>query len=275
MSRLILSFIILCLLVTIFPFHTFATTNEWKKVAIVIDDFGGNVKGVDAFLTGNVPITVAIMPFLEHSTEQAEKAFHAGLEVIVHLPLEPKKGKASWLGPKGITSDLSNEEVRKRVEEAIADVPHAVGLNNHMGSKIVEDERIMSVILDVVKEHGLYMIDSGTSNQSVISRLATERQIPHAVRDVFLDDSLSSRQHVSKQMIKLATVATDDGDAIGIGHVGINGDETVAGILACLNDLEKKQIKIVPASHIIHTHIDEDPTHFWMPKQQSKKERTS
>ncbi|ERN54902.1 divergent polysaccharide deacetylase family protein [Alkalihalophilus marmarensis] len=242
-----------------------AQADEWKKVAIVIDDFGGNVKGVESFLKGDIPITAAVMPFLEYSTEQAEEAHHAGLEVIIHLPLEPKKGKASWLGPKGITSDLSNEEVRKRVEEAIDDVPHAVGLNNHMGSKIVEDRRIMGVILDVVKEHGLYVIDSGTSNKSVISELAEERRIPYSVRDVFLDDSLSSRSHVAKQMRLLQKVAAVEGVAIGIGHVGVKGEETAAGILSSLRDLEKNKVQIVPASHIIESVIEQDPNYFWTP----------
>ncbi|GAE33514.1 divergent polysaccharide deacetylase family protein [Halalkalibacter akibai] len=174
--------------------------NETEQVAIIIDDFGGEVKGVDSFLTGTIPITVAVMPFMEHSTAQAEKAHEAGLEVMIHMPMEPKKGKASWLGPKAITSDLSNEEIRKRVIEAIENVPHAKGINNHMGSKIVEDERIIRVILEVCAEYGLYIVDSGTSPNSVITRLANELDIPCASRSIFLDDTLSSRQHVQKQM---------------------------------------------------------------------------
>ncbi|WP_368504671.1 divergent polysaccharide deacetylase family protein [Alkalihalophilus sp. As8PL] len=266
--------LILSIIATILlPSPSIAASEDWKKVAIVIDDFGGDVKGVDSFLKGDIPITVAVMPFLEYSTEQAEQAHHAGLEVIIHMPLEPKKGKASWLGPKGITSDLSDAEVRSRVEEAIEDVPHAVGLNNHMGSKIVEDERIMNVILDVVREHGLYVIDSGTSNKSVISKLAELKNIPHSTRDVFLDDTLSSRQHVFKQMQVLQKVASNDGNAIGIGHVGIKGDETAAGILSSLREFEKNKIKIVPASHIIDTEIDQDPTHFWTPTTRGKEDK--
>ena len=245
--------------------HAYSSPNESAKAAIIIDDFGGNVKGVTDFLKGDIPITVAVMPFLDHSTEQAEQAYHAGLEVIIHLPLEPKKGKASWLGPKGITSNLSEEEIKNRVIEAIEDVPHAVGLNNHMGSKIVEDERIMRIILNVVKDYHLYVIDSGTSEKSVIPALAEELGILYAVRDIFLDDSFSSQQHVQKQMNQLTKVATRQGKAIGIGHVGIKGKETVAGITNGLQQMIDAHVLLVPISQLLDTSIEKNPEHFWKP----------
>ncbi len=210
--------------------HAHVLADSPKKVAIIIDDFGGKVHGVDSFLDGAIPITVAVMPFQEHSTEQAERAHQAGLEVIIHMPMEPKKGKASWLGPKGITSGLSDEEIRNRVQQAIIDVPYAKGFNNHMGSKIVENEHIMRIILEVVKEHNLYVIDSGTSPKSVISKIANELDIPHAMRHIFLDDTHSSRQHVNKQMTSLLKLAEKKKKAIGIGHVGVKGEETFSGI---------------------------------------------
>ncbi|RBW69213.1 divergent polysaccharide deacetylase family protein [Bacillus taeanensis] len=231
------------------------SSKETKKAAIIIDDFGGNVKGVKEFLSGNIPITVAVMPFLEQSTEQAELAHKHGLEVIVHLPLQPKKGKLSWLGPNPITSNLSNKEVKKIVEEAILDVPHAVGINNHMGSLIVEDKRIMRAILEVAKKHNLYIVDSGTSPKSVIPELAEDLGIQWEKRDIFLDDTHSSREHVLSQMKELLKVAEQEGEAIGIGHVGIKGENTVKGIQVALKFFEEKQIEIVPVSQLFNTDI--------------------
>ncbi|WP_078552982.1 divergent polysaccharide deacetylase family protein [Bacillus alkalicellulosilyticus] len=245
----------------------YATTEHQEpvKVAIIIDDFGGKVKGVDSFFDSKIPITVAIMPFLEKSKEQAKLAHEHGLEVMIHLPLEPKKGKKSWLGPNPITSDLSIEEVKKRVQLAIDEVPYAVGLNNHMGSKIVEDEKMVRAILEVVKENNFYVIDSGTSNKSMIPKVAEELDIPWAIRDTFLDDTLSSRQHVAKQMKKLSKVASKKGKAIGIGHVGIKGEETVLGIQSMIEEFSKQNIEIVPASHILETPIEKNPQDFWKP----------
>ncbi|MFV8828036.1 divergent polysaccharide deacetylase family protein [Alkalihalobacterium sp. APHAB7] len=262
-----LTFFTLLIFLTTFQTTLFAnehsTPHQNFQAAIIIDDFGGDVKGVNEFFGSKIPITVAVMPFLKNSKEQALKAHELGLEVMLHLPLEPKKGKKSWLGPNPITSDLSHEEIRKRVTAAIESTPHVAGVNNHMGSKIVEDEEIMRVILEVVKEYDLYVIDSGTSGKSVIPKLAEEMNIPWSIRDTFLDDTHSSSSHVHQQMMKLAKVATKHGKAIGIGHVGVKGTETVKGVKSALPHFKEKGIEIVPASHLLQTKIEENPEKFW------------
>ncbi|GAE24826.1 hypothetical protein JCM9140_779 [Halalkalibacter wakoensis JCM 9140] len=254
----------LCLIVSS-PSYSLAVTATDHQAAIIIDDFGGDVRGVSSFLSGDVPVTVAIMPFMEQSTEQAKLAHEKGLEIIIHMPMEPKIGKASWLGPNAITSDLSNEEIRKRIEAAIENVPHAKGINNHMGSKIVENERIIRVILEVAAEKGLYVIDSKTSSASVIPKIARELNIPCGTRSIFLDDTHSSKQQVLKQMNSLLNMAKKHDDSIAIGHVGIKGHETFAGIEEALPLFQKEGVTIVPTSHLLKTNIDEDHSDFWKP----------
>lgn len=259
----------LAVVFVLFLDQSYTQANEWGKAAVIIDDFGGNVKGVDSFLSGDIPITVAIMPFMEHSTEQAERAHQAGLEVMIHMPMEPKKGKASWLGPSAITSDLSDAEIRKRVLAAIENIPHAKGINNHMGSKIVEDKRIIRVILEVANEHNLYVVDSGTSSASVIPQLAKELDVPFKSRSIFLDDTSSSQQHVYRQMTSLLKMAKKNKQAIGIGHVGIKGHETYSGVKQALSLFSKEDIDIVPLSHLLDTKIDLDHSGFWQPREEN------
>src|SRR4051812_26164190 len=193
----------------LFPFHTNAAENKKEakelKAAIIIDDFGGGTGGVRDFLEGDIPITAAVMPFTENSKAHAEWAHKNGFEVMVHLPMQPKKGKRSWLGPKPITVDLSPEKVKQRVEEALKSVPYAVGMNNHMGSLAVEDEEIVRAIVEVARERKLYIIDSGTSPKSKFPKVAKEMNVPLLKRDVFLDD-ISSSSHVRKQMNRLAKI---------------------------------------------------------------------
>jgi len=125
-----------------------------KVIAFVIDDFGNNMSGTAEILALPVPLTVAVMPFLPSTKQDAELAHQKGHDVFVHMPMEPVKGKRSWLGPGAITTDLSDEEIRSRVQKAIDDVPHAIGMNNHMGSKVTANERIMRIVMQVVKERG-------------------------------------------------------------------------------------------------------------------------
>jgi len=232
----------------LFPFHTNAADNKKEskelKAAIIIDDFGGGTGGVRDFLEGDIPITAAVMPFTENSRAHAEWAHKNGFEVMVHLPMEPKRGKRSWLGPKPITVDLSKEEVRKRVEEAIKSVPYAVGLNNHMGSRAVENEEIVRIIVEVAKEKNLFIIDSGTSPGTKFPEIAKELGVPLLKRDVFLDD-ISSSSYVRKQMVRLAK-----GNGIAIGHVGVTGKVCSLGVFQAIEEFKKRNIKIVPVSEL-------------------------
>lgn len=261
MKKLI--FLVLLFLFILAPnIHSAEPEIPHPKVAIIIDDFGGGAGGVKEFLEGDVPITAAVMPFTDKTKEHAELAHKNGFEIMVHLPLQPKKGKPSWLGPNPITVDLPLEEVRRRVNLAIDDVPHAVGINNHMGSLVVENEEIMRVILEVVKERGLYVVDSGTSPKSFIPKLASEMGIPFMERDIFLDD-VSSVTHVIKQIRKLAKIAEKKGHAIAIGHVGVTGKHTSAGIFQSVKELKEQDIEVVPASKLIPEGFYNQPFDFW------------
>jgi polysaccharide deacetylase 2 family uncharacterized protein YibQ len=232
-------------------------TNEKQLMAaIIIDDFGGGTGGVRDFLEGNIPITAAVMPFTENSKKHAEWAHKNGFEVIVHLPMQPKKGKRSWLGPKPITVDLSHKEVKQRVEEAIKSVPHAVGMNNHMGSLAVEDEEIVRAIVEVARERKLYIIDSATSPKTKFPKVAKEMNVPLLKRDVFLDD-ISSSSHVRKQMMRLAKITEFTGRGIAIGHVGVTGKVCSVGIFQSMDEFKQRNIKIVPASQLFSTKLTE------------------
>ncbi|MGJ7912768.1 divergent polysaccharide deacetylase family protein [Neobacillus sp. LXY-1] len=231
------------------PVHAEEAVPKNLMAAIIIDDFGGGTGGVRDFLEGEIPITAAVMPFTESSRKHAEWAHQNGFEVMIHLPMEPKRGKRSWLGPKPITNDLGPEEVKQRVYEAIKSVPYAVGLNNHMGSLAVENEEIVRAIVEVAKEKRLYIIDSGTSPKSKFPQLAKEMGVPLLKRDVFLDD-ISSSSHVRKQMVQLAKVTEIKGRGIAIGHVGVTGKVCSVGIFQSMDEFKKRNIKIVPVSEL-------------------------
>ncbi|MCR2803769.1 divergent polysaccharide deacetylase family protein [Paenibacillus soyae] len=198
-----------------------------RKVAIVIDDFGNGMAGTEEMLRLPVKFTAAVMPFMPTTKEDAEAAHRLGHDVIVHMPMEPNKGMKRWLGPGALTSNLTDAEVRSRVELAIADVPHAIGMNNHMGSKITADERIMRVVLTVCKEHGLFFLDSRTTYKTVIPKIADEVGVPIVSNDVFLDD-IYTEQHISKQVNLVRKLLEKHESTVTIGHVGPPGKKTAS-----------------------------------------------
>lgn len=219
------------------------------KVAIVIDDLGQNSKGTKELLDLPYPLTFAVMPNLENSREEARLAVQKGHQVIIHMPMAPEVGKAHWLGPGAITPDLSEDEVSRRVRAAIAQLPEAVGLNNHTGSKITANRKIMKVVLSELKAKNLFILDSRTTEKTVIPDLAREMGVPWAQRSVFLDNA-GGTHNIKKQLDLLAATALEKGEAIGIGHVGETGPAMAKALEDRLPQMKARGIVIVPVSEL-------------------------
>ena len=229
-----------------------------RELAIVIDDLGNNMNGTEEILNLPITLTAAIMPFMPSTKEDAELANRSGHDVIVHLPMEPKKGKKSWLGPGAITTDLSDEEIRKRVVAAIKDVPHAIGMNHHMGSKATEDERVMRIVLEVCKEYGFFYLDSKTTGKSVVGKIANQINLPYLENNLFFDDVYTTR-HVTKHANLLAGKLNKNDQLSAIGHVGISGP-IMASVLEAYIPGYKNKAQLVPLSKLIPGYelLDED-----------------
>ncbi|WP_336779531.1 divergent polysaccharide deacetylase family protein [Paenibacillus illinoisensis] len=210
---------------------------QLKRMAIIIDDAGNDMKGTAEILDMPVKLTLAVMPFLPTTKKDAIAAHEKGMDVIVHMPMEPISGRPEWLGPGAITSSLTDDEVRERVEKAIDDVPYAIGMNNHMGSKVTSDKRIMSIVLDVCRERGLFFVDSRTNFRSVVGELAVSKGMPPVGNDIFLDDR-NSKPHIRHQMELAAKRAVEKNMCVVIGHVGQTGLNTTSVVRDSVTQLK-------------------------------------
>ncbi|WP_246943934.1 divergent polysaccharide deacetylase family protein [Bacillus pinisoli] len=246
LTRILLFSLLSCLLLPV----SINAQSEEKKVAIIIDDFGNKMKGSEEILALPIPLTIAVMPFLETSKSDAEWAHRLGHDVIIHLPMEPVKGKRHWLGPGAITTDLSSEEIRKRVNDAIKDVPYAIGINNHMGSKVTADKRVMTVILEECREHGLIYIDSKTTPKSVVASLAQEIGVPYLENELFFDDVYTTQHIINQTKRLIKRLQGSDDEIVAIGHVGPPGEKT-AGVIKEFIPVIQTNAKFVKAATLI------------------------
>ena len=223
-----------------------------KKVyiAIVIDDFGYSGEGTEDMINLPIAFTGAVMPFSENSKDNAEKLISAGKETIVHMPMESLTGKKSWVGDRGIFLDMKDEYIRKNVNDAFDIVVGAKGLNNHMGSAIMEDKRTLSAVLDTVEEKGLYFLDSVTTPNSKAEEICKDKNITIFKRDVFLD-STDDENKVKENLLKAEKVANEKGYAIAIGHVGPDGGNvTVNAIKNLYSEMEERGVEFVTLSQL-------------------------
>jgi uncharacterized protein len=185
------------------------------RVALVIDDLGRSLEELDDLHRLGVPITYAVLPFESQTPEVVAALRRRHDEILCHLPMEPRSGGNP--GPGALREGMSPEQLRQSTLAAIAAVPGAVGVNNHMGSALSADPGSMATILGVLAERGLYFLDSRTSAQSVGFRVATSLGVPAAERQVFLDDDPRPAA-VAAEFQHLLELARTRGGAIAIGH---------------------------------------------------------
>lgn len=220
-------------------------------IAIVIDDFGYSGEGTDDMINLPIKLTGAVMPFSKSSKEDAEKLINAGKETIIHMPMESLTGQKSWVGDKGVFLNMSDEEIKTVVNDAFDIVSGASGMNNHMGSAIMEDKRALSVVLECVKDKGILFLDSVTTANSKAYEICSEKGIPLLKRDVFLD-STDDVNKIKENLLKAEKVANEKGYAIAIGHVGPDGGNvTVNGIKQLYAEMESRGVEFVTLTELL------------------------
>ena len=186
--------------------------------SIIIDDLGEHPELIEEALTLPVAITYAVIPELPFSRRCAMELHAAGRPLLVHLPMEPLSYPEHDPGPHAIFRGMGDARVRELTARALHAVPEAVGVNNHMGSAATQDVSVMSQILAVVRERGLFFIDSRTSSGSVAFRVARSMGLRCAARQVFLDQEGFDQDFTRRQLRLLFEIARQKGAAIGIGH---------------------------------------------------------
>ncbi|MEE8359316.1 MAG: divergent polysaccharide deacetylase family protein [Candidatus Omnitrophota bacterium] len=222
----------------------YAVTKEGAKIAIVLDDWGYNLRNLNTLLEIEAPITLSVLPNLPYSRVVARNAYVDGKEIILHLPLEPREPMS--LEKDTITTEMTDKEALENLERAILSIPHLKGVSNHMGSKATEDKRLMRTLFKKIKNDGFYFLDSRVTTRSVCFEMADDVGVKFAARSVFLDNELNT-EYIKGQIRETARQALLTGWAIGIGH---DRAVTVAALAEMIPQLKEMGIEIVPVSEI-------------------------
>jgi hypothetical protein len=217
------------------------------RVVIVIDDIGQTLAIAKDFLDLPLDLTLAILPFQKHSKEIAQLAAERRREVILHLPMEPHGFPQVRPGTGALLLSMSAQTLQDSLRSALDCCPKFAGINNHMGSHFTENREQMRVVLEVVKERGLYFLDSYTSKQSVGFTLAKDLSIPTLRRDVFLDHQLTDSS-VRAQFQQLIRRAKIQGTAVAIGHPH---EVTLRVLKQEMGRFERERIAVVAAGELL------------------------
>jgi polysaccharide deacetylase 2 family uncharacterized protein YibQ len=159
--------------------------------------------------------------------------------------MEPSNGADPGRGALRLA--MGRRELARATRRALDAVPGAVGVNNHMGSKLSADRVAMDTVLRVISRRGLYFLDSRTSAESVGYQEARALDVPAAERQVFLDPDLRP-EAVRYQFRRLLEVARERGAAIAIGHPHPN---TLAVLREEVPLAVERGYRFVPVSYLL------------------------
>jgi polysaccharide deacetylase 2 family uncharacterized protein YibQ len=217
-----------------------------SKIAIVLDDWGYNLKNLGALKQIKEPLTLAILPRRGFSLAVAKAVQELNQEAILHLPLEPRQGRDGRLEPETILVGMDKPEALKILDADIKSVPGIKGVSNHMGSRATENAALMGIILAELKRRGLYFLDSLTG-KTVCKGLAEKMGLPYERRQVFLDNK-SDEKYILSQFELLAKIAKQRGSAIGIGH---DRPKTLEVLVKAIPEFKKRGFQFVFVSELV------------------------
>ena len=214
-------------------------------IAVVIDDMGIAKKRTADIISLSAPLTAAFLSYGTDLDAQVAAAKEAGMEIMLHAPMEPYS-KVD-IAPDVLSTHMSTEEVQKRLKDMLSKFPGIKGINNHMGSKFTEDKERMQAVMEVLREEGLFFLDSKTTAKSVGKETAQEQGVSYASRNVFIDNE-NKVEYIQKQLGIAEKIARRNGYAIAIGHPKSG---TYEALKQWLKSLPEKKIKILPLSDIV------------------------
>jgi polysaccharide deacetylase 2 family uncharacterized protein YibQ len=210
-----------------------AAEGDAARLALVVDDFGFSFGPlVRSFVELPSAVAISIIPGAPHARAVARAARDAGHPVLVHLPMEPESYPAADPGENAVMVADADSTVRAKVRDAIAGVPGAEGMNNHMGSRAMADERIVRIMMEELRSAGLYFLDSNTGEGSPARAVARELGVPYVENWRFWDTGSSEASHMDAALASLARRARRGEPTIGIGHPGREALDALARFLA-------------------------------------------
>lgn len=216
-------------------------------LAIVVDDCGYDPTRDAEWLKFPVKITMAVIPFGPSSRRLPQAAHDRGFGVLIHAPMEPEGPVSDRTVAFRFHRGMSGKEMDALLGRMIEENSWATGVSNYMGSAFTADQASMAAFAALLKERGLFFLDSGTSGRSVAVQAARQAGIPVARRDVFLDAG-DRPEEMRLQWEKAISIAKRKGTAVLVSH---GKRESLRMLLDLLPDLERQGIRTVTLDELL------------------------
>ena len=199
-----------------FNFKSETTTKG--TICLIIDDFGFAFNNeVKDFFEINENITLAIIPGTPYSKMVGEYADSLGYETIIHMPMESYDQDSSQYLFE-LHERLNASLVEEKINAAFKELPNALGINNHQGSKATGSLQLMKDVARSLKKIDKFFLDSFTNPESRAYITMRRYGVPVQLRQVFLDH-IETPEKIKSNLDSLVSLSHIMPVAVGIGHV--------------------------------------------------------
>jgi len=220
-----------------------------KRVAILIDDIGYDLSPLYELLKIDASLTFAILPYYAHSVDAANILHRAKREILLHLPMEPHTFPDENPGKGALLMSMSDRQIKREVDKDLDAIPYLSGVNNHMGSKFMEDEAKLNIVFRELKKRNLFFVDSRTTPLSKGPEIARKLGLQCVSRKIFIDND-----HDYMTIFRNLTTRIDrefDHKSEAVVLIGHPHLKTIQALKEAIPVLKARGIDIVPVSALV------------------------
>jgi len=214
------------------------------RVVIVLDGLGIDRARTERAIALNAPLELSFVAYADDLAREAEAARRAGHELLVHVPIAALSQRSDG-GSAAVA--VQRDELLRRLRWDLTRFSGYVGVYDHMDLTFADSGGASETLLDELKAQGLLLLESRIAARSPVAQIAQRLGVPHAARDLFLDDKLDAAA-IAANLRALEELARRRGVAIAIGHPQ---DATLAALAQWLPTLPAKGIALAPISAVI------------------------
>lgn len=225
-------------------------------LAIVIDDVGRELYLFDQLLALRYPLTFSVLPgsiYAPGVQLRLRGDRRRYREIMLHLPMQPGEPAKMREGAEAqevfLLAGDTPAQLRAKVEDALARVPAAVGVNNHMGSALTRDPEAMAAVMGVLAPRELFFLDSRTIADTRAEAAAHAAGIPTLPRDVFLDHDPSAA--AIEAALDDAARRSHERPVVAIAHPSV---EVIEVLRRRLPQLHARGVGVYPVSRLLAAH---------------------
>jgi hypothetical protein len=220
-----------------------------KRVAILIDDIGYDLSPLYELLKIDAPLTFAVLPHYAHSVDAANILHRAKREILLHLPMEPHAFPDENPGMGALLMSMSDRQIEEELDRDLDAIPFLSGVNNHMGSKFMEDEAKLNIVFKELKKRNLFFVDSRTTALSRGQEIAKKLRLRFVARKIFIDNDRDYVTILRNLTTRINEEFAHKSEAfVMIGHPRL---KTIQALKEAIPVLKARGIDVVPVSVLV------------------------